>query len=165
MTPVVLQRGVGSVGAIGASNHSIGQRHIIECVLGANRERLSSRFWIVLQASIARISTNGSANVPPKFSHSPSGRVRRRLLPGIFRNGLQILVSSSDGRPRSHDSFPRRGFTPGGRCPHRLSRSLTRRSSETSPRITAFQNALFECNLCVYHTIAITQANKIYMER
>src|SRR5271157_2883121 len=154
MTPVVRHRGVGSVGAIGASNHSIGHRHIIEWVLGAKRDRLSSRFWIVLQASIARISTNGSANVPPKFSHSPSGRVRSPVLPGIFKNGLLILVSSSDGRPRSHDSLPRRGFTPGGRWPHRFSRLLTRRSNETSPRIIAFQNVLFEYNQCVYDPVS-----------
>ena len=107
-------------GVIGASSHSIGHRHIIEWVLGANRDRLSSRFWIVLHASIARMSTNGSANVPPKFSHSPSGSVRSRVLPGIFRNGLLILVSSSDGRPRSQDSLPRRGLTPGGRWPQRF---------------------------------------------
>src|ERR1700722_2231652 len=150
ITPVVRHLGVGSEGVIGASSQATGQRHIIEWVLGAKRERLSSRFWIVLQASMARISTKGSAYVPPKFSHSPSGSVRRRELPGIFKNGLLILVSSSAGRPRSHDSLPRRGFTPGGRCPHRLRRSLTSRSNETCPRIGAFQNVLFQHNLRVY---------------
>src|ERR1700712_4013859 len=99
MTPVVFHRGVGSVAVIGASSQAIGHKHIIECVLGAKRDRLSSRFWIVLQASMARISTKGSANVPPKFSHRPSGSVRSRVLPGIFKNGLLIRVSSSDGRP------------------------------------------------------------------
>ena len=70
---------------------------------GRKRERLSSRFWIVLQASITRISTKGSANVPPKFSHSPSGSVRNRELPGIFRNGLLIrfhlLTDDRGARP------------------------------------------------------------------
>ncbi|WP_428492840.1 hypothetical protein [Rhodopila sp.] len=53
---MVLHLGVGSVSVIGASSHSIGQTHIIEWVLGAKRDRLSSKFWIVLQASIARMS-------------------------------------------------------------------------------------------------------------
>jgi hypothetical protein len=59
----------------------------MECVLGAKRERLSSKFWNVLQASMAKISTKGSAIVPPKLSHRPSGSVRSLVLPGSLRNG------------------------------------------------------------------------------
>jgi hypothetical protein len=53
--------------------------------------------------------------VPPKCSHSPSGRVRSLLLPGSFRKGWQVPRSSA-GRPRSQASSPRGACNPGGHC-------------------------------------------------
>jgi hypothetical protein len=46
------QRGVGSSGIAAASSQGTGHTASRECVLGANRERLSSRFCNVLQAYI-----------------------------------------------------------------------------------------------------------------
>jgi hypothetical protein len=54
--PVARQRGVGSLAITGASSQGIGQTASSEWVLGAKRERLSSRFARVAQASTAKIS-------------------------------------------------------------------------------------------------------------
>ena len=68
--------------------------------------------------------------MPPKFSHSPSGSVRRRVLPGSFKNGWQV-PRSSEGRPRSQERLLRPlGCNPGGHCGHFLSRSRTSVSSD-----------------------------------
>jgi hypothetical protein len=55
-TPVTRQRGVGLPGITGASSQGIGQTASRDCVLGAKRERLSSRLGSDLQASMAKIS-------------------------------------------------------------------------------------------------------------
>jgi len=81
---------------------------------GACRRRM--RTWTACPASSARCGTlrwrrypRGSAGVPPKFSHRPSGRVRQRVPPGSFRRGWQR--SCSEGRP-AHPGIP----APGGPC-------------------------------------------------
>jgi hypothetical protein len=56
-TPVAFQRGVGSPCMTGASSQATGQTASNEWVLGAKRERLSSRFCKDPQASIAKMST------------------------------------------------------------------------------------------------------------
>ncbi|HTC07623.1 MAG TPA: hypothetical protein VK726_02495 [Acetobacteraceae bacterium] len=50
------QRGVGSAAITGASNRGTGHTANGECMLGANRERLSSRFRCETQASTAKMS-------------------------------------------------------------------------------------------------------------
>jgi hypothetical protein len=57
MTPVTFHRGVGSPWVTDASSHTTGQTARSECVLGAKRERLSSRFCRVVHASTAKMST------------------------------------------------------------------------------------------------------------
>jgi len=99
-------RGVSSSGIAGAVSHATGQTASRDCVLGAKRERLSSRFVTLPQASMARISTNPSGIAPPKFSHSPSGSVRSRLLPGRFKKGCWYSSRLLPGRPRIHASRP-----------------------------------------------------------
>ena len=54
--PVQRQRGVASSGEIGASSHATGQTAIIEWVLGAKRDRLSSRLVSDAHASMAKMS-------------------------------------------------------------------------------------------------------------
>ena len=128
--PVACQRARGSPGVTGASSQGTGQTASSECVLGAKRDRLSSRLGSEPQASTARMSTKGSAGVPPKLSHSPSGRVRSRLLPGSFRNGL--CKSRSAGRPRNQALCPLpRSPSPGGRCGHVFNRALANASSDS----------------------------------
>ena len=136
-TPVAFQRGVGSEGVMAASSQGTGQTAISECVEGAKRERLSSRLERVEQASMAKISTKGSAGVPPKLSHSPSGRVLSRVLPGNFRKGCD-RTDSSPGRPRNHRHVPLRCWLmPGGRCGHCRNRTRTSSSSERSLLISS----------------------------
>ena len=99
-TPVACQRGVGSSWATRASSQGTGQTARSDWVLGAKRERLSSKFCNEPHASIAKISTNGSIGDPAKLSQSPSGKVRSRALPGKLRIGLVVVLCCSAGRPR-----------------------------------------------------------------
>src|SRR5579875_3499062 len=114
--PWLLAPVVPGPGTTGASSHGTGQTAKSECVLGAKRARLSSMFARLAHASMAKISTKRSGGWPPKFSQRPSGNVRRRLLPGCFKNGCED-VKISPGRPRSQTLRPReRAGNPGGSC-------------------------------------------------
>ena len=53
---MIRQRGVGSFACSGASSQGSGQWASSETVDGAKRDRLSSRFWKVEQASMHRMS-------------------------------------------------------------------------------------------------------------
>src|SRR5271157_5250317 len=115
ITLVIFHRGVGSPWVAGARSHGTGQHASRDPVLGAKRDRLSSRFGKVAQASMAKISTKGSTGVPPKLSHNPSGNVRIVSLPGYFKKGCGVDTESFAGRPRNQASSPPgRGAMPGG---------------------------------------------------
>jgi hypothetical protein len=123
---------------LGAISQETGQTASSDRVLGAKRDRLSNRFCSDPQASMAKMSANGSSGVPPKFSHSPSGRVRMRLLPGNFRKGCAGgigLLLGSPGRHRSQASRTGCLFSPGGRWGHCCSRRRTRWSRDRNGTI------------------------------